>query len=228
MATVCLFLACAIVVMPQSATGSTPASQVSGQFKVKLDAGAIVSLQRSQDSFNTEYVQSGRRLGDIFLRFRGKDAAWQSVDTSQLAREGRLTFESSADGRLFKANYEILYAPAGSNTGPSATQSTPLPVLSVEIEFRIEERDILWSFTIKNVGVQPRQIDDLAIPLPITTSTPGGDNQRRINVLKHSFVSGYNSYMYWMRSNNVGPYLMLTPREDTKLEYLGCSAVDKS
>jgi hypothetical protein len=72
--------------------------------------------------------------------------------------------------------------------------------------------------TIKNVGEQARQIEDLAIPLPISRATARTENQPAINILKHSFISGYNSYIFWMRSNNIGPYLMLTPRADTKFE----------
>ena len=164
----------------------------------------------------TEYT---RRLGDVFLRYRGKDGAWQSVDTAQLARDGKVTFTSSVDGRLFKAGYQILYAPANSNTNPTGTQSPPVPVFDLEIEIKVEERNISCFFTIKNVGAAPRQIDDLAIPLPITTSVPGVEGNRRITILKHSLVEGYTSYMFWMRNNNIGPYLMLTPREDTKFEY---------
>ena len=218
LAIACLLFACTFESLSQTANQPVPTVSAAGQFEVKLDAGAITSLRRSQDPINTEYVQTGRRLGDVSLRYRGKDGAWQSADTSQLARDGKVTFAPSADGRIYVANYQVMYAPASSNTGPAGTQATPVPVLTLDLQIAVEDRAIVWSLTIKNVGVQPRQIDDLAIPLPITTSTPRGENQR-INILKHSFVSGYNSYTFWMRSNNVGPYLMLTPREDTKFEY---------
>ncbi len=193
--------------------------QAQNTFDVKVDMGGIVSLRRVNDAFPTEYVQTNRRLGDVSLRYRGKDGAWQSADTAQLARDGKGTYTSSDDGRLHKASYQILYAPANSNTGPPGTQAQPLPVLSLDIEIKLGERNISWSITIKNVGAAPRQIDDLAIPLPIASSTPGVDRNRRVTILKHSLVEGYTSYMFWMRNNNIGPYLMLTPREDTKFEY---------
>jgi hypothetical protein len=37
--------------------------------------------------------------------------------------------------------------------------------------------------------------------------------------LKHSFISGHGSFLFWMRSNSVGPYLVMTPERDTSLEY---------
>jgi hypothetical protein len=188
-------------------------------FDAKVDAGGIVSLRRVNDGFPTDYIQTNRRLGDVSLRYRGKDGAWQSADTAQLARDGKGAYTSSDDGRFYKASYQVLYAPANSNTGPPGTQTQPLPVLSLEIEIKLDGRQISWSMTIKNVGAAPRQIDDLAIPLPIASSAPGVDSNRRVTILKHSLVEGYTSYMFWMRNNNVGPYLMLTPRADTKFEY---------
>src|SRR2546430_12753164 len=39
------------------------------------------------------------------------------------------------------------------------------------------------------------------------------------SVLKHSFISGYGSFVFWMRPNSVGPYLLFIPGANTKLEY---------
>jgi len=189
-----------------------------GQFNLKLDAGAIVSLRRAQDAVDTEYIQSSRRLGDVFIRYRGKDGAWVSADTAQLAQSGAGTFVPSADGRSYSATYQVLYAPPGSNTGPANSRATPVPVLGVRMQYAIEDRQVVWTLTIQNLANSPREIDDLAIPLPIAASAPSGTN-RPVTILKHSFVSGYDSYMFWMRSNNVGPYLVLTPLQNTKFEY---------
>jgi len=205
-----LLLVCFVSLNAQSSTQ---------QFDVKVDNGAITSLRNANDRVVTDYIQTGRRLGDVSIRYRGKDGAWQSSDTMQLARDGKVEFKASPDGRTYTANYQVLYAPANSNTGPAGTQSTPLPILDLQIVITVGERDLVWSLTIKNVGPSSRQIDDLAIPIPIANSTPRVEGQRSINILKHSLVSGYGSYMFWMRSNNIGPYLMLTPREDTKFEY---------
>lgn len=188
-------------------------------FDVKFDVGGIVSLRRVNDAFPTEYLQSNRRLGDVSLRYRGKDGAWQSAETSRLASVGKVTINSSVDGHKYKASYQVLYAAASSNTGPNTNQNPPVPILNLDIEWTIEQQDILWSVTITNVGTSPREIDDLAIPLPIANSVPGVEGNRRVTILKHSLVEGYTSYMFWMRNNNIGPYLMLTPREDTKFEY---------
>jgi hypothetical protein len=214
----CLLLAFAIDVSPQAGKPPVTTGPANGQFTLKLDAGAIVNLRHTEDRVDTDYIQASQRLGDVFLRYRGKDAAWVSADTAQLARGGVGTFAFSQDGRSYSATYQILYATPGSNTGPANTRPTPTPVLSLQMQYTIEDRAVVWTLTIQNVGNAPREIDDLAIPLPVASSTTSGTN-RPLTVLKHSFISAYDSYMFWMRSNLVGPYLVLTPLENTKFEY---------
>lgn len=203
----------------QTSSPTVTTGPADGQFNVKIETGAILSLRRAEDRVDTEYIQAGRRLGDVFIRYRGKDAAWVTADTAQLAQSGAGTFVSSADGRSYAATYQVRYAPPGSNTGPTATTVTPAPVFAVKLEYRIDAKAVVWTVTIQNLSSGPRQIDDLAIPLPIAALTPRANNQPATTILKHSFVSGYDSYMFWMRSNNVGPYLVLTPLENTKFEY---------
>jgi hypothetical protein len=214
-----LFLAFTTAAFSQTSSPAAPLGPANGQFNLKLDAGAIVSLRRAQDPVDTEYIQTSRRLGDVFLRYRGKDGAWVPADTAQLAQSGAGTFAPNADGKGYTATFQVLYAPANSNTGPAGTRATPTPILALRMQYTIEERAVVWTLTIQNLGNAPRQIDDLAIPLPIAGAIPRANNQPAVTILKHSFVSGNNSYMFWMRSNNVGPYLVLTPLEDTRFEY---------
>jgi len=217
LASACLLIAFAILVFPQE---STPVASglPNGQFNIKFDAGGIVSLRRAQDRVDTDYIQTGRRLGDVFLRYRGKDAAWVSADTAQLAQSGAGTFALSQDGRNYTASYQVLYAPPASNTGSAATRAAPMPVFAVNVQYTIEDQEVVCTLTVQNLGSAARQIDDLALPLPIAFSAPSGTN-RPITILKHSFVSGYDSWMFWMRSNLIGPYLVLTPLANTKFEY---------
>ncbi len=214
----CLLFAFTATAPSQTTNSPFALGPSSGQFNLKLDAGAIVNLRRTDDRVDTDYIQAGQRLGDVFLRYRGKDGAWVSADTAQLARSGVGTFAFSEDERSYSATYQILYAPPGSNTGPINTRTAPTPVLALQMRYTIEERAVVWKLTIQNVGNAPREIDDLAIPLPVASSATNGTN-RPITILKHSFISGYDSYMFWMRSNLVAPYLVLTPLENTKFEY---------
>ena len=157
---------CLLVAFTTASSSQTPSPPITsgpanGQFNLKLDAGAIVNLRRTDDRVDTDYIQAGQRLGDVFLRYRGKDGAWVSADTAQLARSGAGTFAFSQDGRSYSATYQILYAPPGSNTGPANTRATPMPVFELRVQYTIEEHAVVWTLTIQNLGNAPRQIDDL-------------------------------------------------------------------
>ncbi len=165
---------------------------------MKFDAGAIVSLR---DASDTEYIQSGRRLGDVWISWRrsGQSGDWQSVGTTTLANDR--TTSSSADGTQHKATYRV--------TSPEAT------ALELETGFTVQERSALWAVTIRNPGDQPVEIGDLALPLPMSRSSGAS----RSVILKHSYIGGHGSFLFWMRSDSKGPFLTLVPSGDTSLEY---------
>jgi hypothetical protein len=66
-----------------------------------------------------------------------------------------------------------------------------------------------------NLTGQTILLGDLALPLPMNMAYSGVTS----SAMKHSFVSGYGSFVFWMRPNSVGPYLLLTPGDNTKLEF---------
>jgi hypothetical protein len=173
------------------------------EFDVKFRDGAVVSLKRDHDPdpAATDYVT--RRLGDVVIKYRLPTGDWQFVQTATLAADGAATFSTNADGTLSKAVY-----PVTNNAGT---------VLRLEVDFSIHEHDILWTLNLQNVAGAPLEIGDLAIPMTLGSAGPRRDGAPVI--LKHSFISGSDSYMFWMRSDLIGPYLMLTTDDHTKLEY---------
>lgn len=203
-----LFFASTAALFSQ-ATNQPTASHASSQFQIKLDAGAIVSLRQTHDHNGTEFVAQGRRLGDAFIKYRQGKGDWQSVNTATLADAG--TFSSSTDGTEHNATYQI-------TNGQSAT-------LILQMRFNIQERAILWTLNLKNASDQPVEIGDLAVPLPVSRGGgqrggAGGQRGGRSPViLKHSFISGHGSFLFWMRSDSAAPFLTLIPTENTKLEY---------
>src|SRR5262245_48830735 len=73
------------------------------QFAVKLDNGAIVSLKRVGDAFDTDYVQSGRRLGDAIVRYRRGTGAWETLETTTFQER---VVNASADNTRHSASYK--------------------------------------------------------------------------------------------------------------------------
>jgi hypothetical protein len=172
------------------------------EFVVKLDGGALTSLQRSGDRVTTDYVAAGRRIGDVIITYRRPGEEWRTADSAAMTPEGSPTV--SADGSRSSARY--LIGEPGS------------ALLALTIGFVVRDDAIDWSIALQNEAGEPVEIGDLAFPLPITGRVRSGPRSN-ITVLKHSFVSGHGSYLFWQRSNCVGPYLTLTTAGDTPLEY---------
>ncbi len=180
----------------ESAQPGTGASQ----FAVKFDAGAIVSLARTGDASSLDYVGTGRRLGDVAIRYRQGSGEWQTVQTASLAREGSGAFTAAGDGNEVKATY-----PVAGDSGP---------VMTIENRFSVRASAIEWTCAIQNMTDQALEIGDLAVPLAVGRMARQGPP-----MLKHSFVSGHGSFLFWMRGDSVGPHLTLTPSAGTSFEY---------
>jgi hypothetical protein len=183
------------------ALGSMPSAlraegAATSTFAVRLVGGAIVSLKRVGDAFDTDYILHGRRLGDVVVRHRRGKGAWESMETASLP-EPRV--ETSADG----AHSRVLHA------SPDAS-------LQLGVELTIGETAIDWRIYLENRGSSQLEIGDLAVPLPMNSDFR---QQPETAVLKHGLISGHGSFLFWMRRNSVGPYLMMTPDAGTSLEY---------
>ncbi len=169
------------------------------QFEVKLTSGAITSLRSAGDPQHTEYVAAAERLGDLSIRYRRTGGEWQSANTADLAKISQIT--TNAEGTRCTTLYHL--------SGDTATG------LDVRIGFVVGEDGLEWTIGLSNTSADGLEIGDLAVPLPMNSSF----RKSKSAVLKHSFISGHASFIYWTRPESAGPYLMLTPTGDTHFEY---------
>ncbi len=203
---------------PPSAQGKSPgepevaalpraAQARSQEFAAAFQDGAMVSLKAVNDPLGTEWVQPGQRLGDILLRYRAGGGEWETAETWELG-ENR-TVRSGFEGREHEVVYRIPVAPAGGGEA-----------LLARLSFAVEDSAIRWGITLENQTGRPLEIGDLAIPLPVNRNR-GGRNEPPPGppILKHSLVSGDGSFHFWMKGDSLGPYLVLTQDENTRLEY---------
>ena len=66
------------------------------------------------------------------------------------------------------------------------------------------------------------QVGDLGISVP--SVGPSGENPIQIferGFLRHQFISGHGSFFYFVRASGAPPFLLVTVRPGTKLEYAG-------
>ena len=99
------------------------------------------------------------------------------------------------------------------------------PKVVVPDDLRVSETftldgDILdWTVTLQNAGARPAEVGDLAVPLNLAERTGARGDIYTKKLLRHAFVGGHGSFVYWQRSNGAGPYLVMTPTGATKFEY---------
>lgn len=182
-----------------AATGAPANAPTSPRFELQLDAGTVTSLQAAGNPHQTEFLAEGARLGNPSVQFREAGGDWQSLDTTQAANPPSV--EASQDPPRSTATTTV-------HNGKETT-------LVVESGFTLRAGVLEWTIQLANHGSVPLEIADLALPLPMNTSS----HQRVPAVLKHSFISGNGSFVYWQRPDGNGPCLTLTPAGDTHFEY---------
>ena len=176
--------------------------QMDPLFALKLNSGAVTSLQPDTGLPATEFISGGGRLGDTVIKYRQtSDPAWHPFQSATPGGVASATYSTSPDGTQYKGRYLI-------------TNSLSAPLI-VESVFTFQQDALLWSLNLTNLGGQAAIIGDLALPLPMNMAYSGITS----STMKHSFISGYGSFLFWMRPDSVGPYLLLTPADNTKLEF---------
>ena len=172
--------------------------QLNPEFGVQTSDGVITSLVRNDDATNTEYLSGS--LGAVTLNYGVNGTSWSTATTSPLSGAAA-TYSASPDGTIQRAKYQMM-------TGLSGP-------LVMESDFAMQQSYFTWTLGFTNLGTGPVIVGDIAVQFPMNTATP----QFTSSVFKHSVISGSGSFIFWMRNNSVGPYLLMTPDNNTGFEY---------
>src|SRR6516225_5828324 len=105
----------------------------SSQFQLKVDHGAIVSLKPSSSNSNLDFLPSGRRLGDLVIKYRHPGEDWQSFQTATPSPPTNAILSSNATE----------YSCQLSDGQP--------PTLALKTTFTFQPESILWSFSLSNL-----------------------------------------------------------------------------
>lgn len=172
-----------------------------GDFEVSLGETGITSLRRKGDLHDTDYISAEKALGaEVIARYREvSETDW---------RESGGNFEAIAVAE----NRFRLATPDGAELG-------------ITQEFRVDPERLDWSITLENRSAKSLEVGDLAVPMVLAESIPR--DRREIytrKLVRHSFIAGHGSWIYWTRANAVGPYLVMTTGPDTRFEYFDNSA----
>jgi hypothetical protein len=172
--------------------------QMDPDFGVQTGNGTITSLVRNDDVTNTQYLSGS--LGAVMLNYGTDGTHWSAAYTSPLSGT-TASYSTSPDGTIQRANYHM-------TTGLSGP-------LVMESDFAMQQSFFTWTLGFTNLGTSPVIVGDIAVQFPMNTASP----QYTSSVFKHSVISGNGSFIFWMRNNSVGPYLLMTPETNTSFEY---------
>jgi Family of unknown function (DUF5695) len=95
--------------------------------------------------------------------------------------------------------------------------------LSVNETFTLQDEVLEWTIVLANQGNRVVEVGDLAVPFAFAERAGARGDIYTKKLLRHSLVAGHGSWIYWQRSNAVGPYLLMTPAGPTKFEYFDSS-----
>lgn len=90
--------------------------------------------------------------------------------------------------------------------------------LQVSTSFKDENKRIVFEVELSNNGDESLDIVDLAIPFPMNSRFDWGESAAE-RVIRHSFISGHNSYIFFTRCDGKGPYLLFMPLDGAKFEF---------
>lgn len=176
--------------------------QLDPEFGLKTTPGAITSVQKTGDVFPTEYMAGGARLGDANMKYRQATTNWTTARTVNGTGIASATYSTNSDGTKYSALYQITNTLSG---GP----------LVFESRFTFHQEFFEWTLNFTNLSSQPVEVGDVALPLRMNMTYSGTTS----STLKHHHIEGNGSFVFWMRPNSVGPYLLMTPSGNAKLEY---------
>ncbi len=174
------------------------------KFDLRLKKGAITSFQFARDSYETQYLSRGKRFGDVQVVYREEFAEeWKRTDTAALALEGAVKVVKQSVAKV------SAYFKAG---------EAGMPDIGVELSYELDHDSLRYTVHLRNESERTIEIGDLSIPFPMNSDYEWGTKPHE-SVLRHGYVSGHNSFLFWLRCNSAGPYLLMTTAEQTKLEY---------
>jgi hypothetical protein len=188
-----------------------------GDFTIQCDARGISSLKRTRDVFDTDYIQEGEVLGDAIIRYRLIKEEWRVVQP--VPWWGSMPWLDTRAAEIAPLA-EVTPSREGTRVLEGRGKD-PRGWFECSRRMCVDDESLVWAWDIRNLSSQQLQVGDLALPLLFNTQYVFMDTETTYEkrVIKQSFVSGHGSYIFWTRSNGVGPFLVMTPMGDAKLEF---------
>ncbi|HXJ04919.1 MAG TPA: DUF5695 domain-containing protein [Candidatus Acidoferrum sp.] len=195
---------CLVLVFALLPPATAFAQQQPAQFRVEFDKAGITSLKFAGDKYDTDYIADEGTLGHIHIRYKMGDMEWREFSTE--TPDNRYQRLPDIRSRRATQQLNIIYNPQ------AWIRNEYYADLELTQRFRAEADAVYWTIFVRNPTHKPIVLGDLFLPLPLNT---GKRWDKEITytkrVVQHQYISGHGSFLYWMRPNGEGPYLVMTP-----------------
>jgi hypothetical protein len=192
------------MILQSSLLLAAEAPAVAPQFDVQFDRAGVTSLKFVGDKFDTDYIADESTLGHVRIRYKMGENDWREFSTTDAGNR----YQRLPDSRSQRAlqQLSIVYNPQ------SWIKNEYYADLELTERFRAEADALYWTIFIRNPTHKPIELGDIFLPLPFNT---GKRWDKEITytqrVVQHQYISGHGSFLYWMRPNGVGPFLVMVP-----------------
>lgn len=163
-------------------------------FKLGFDGGRVTSLSAASESVPGDFIHAGAGLGNASGTYCIAGGPWQPFATRDQQPEHVRQFANGLETHWFLA-----------------------PGIALACRFALEDDGLRLTLTLSNGTALPVEFGDLALSLPINMIHAVKDDPDA--VLKHSFISGRSSHVFWQRKDSLTPWLAMLPEDGAALEY---------
>ena len=132
---------------------------------------------------------------------------FQPISTTALRIEAQLQDGATAGLFLWGLNGE-------------SRKVVPIQDLHATETFQLQNDALLWTISLKNSSSSELEVGDLALPFPFNTQYVWDKTETYTKrLIPHYLIAGNGSFLFWMRTNTEGPYLVMTPGSGSGFEY---------
>ncbi len=169
----------------------------------KLPVSWKVLYKTGEDWKDVQQLSQSAIAADVF-----NQTSFTPVTTKALRLQVQLPADAAAGLLQWRLN------------GEAARAVQRADDFSASETFETQGNSLLWTITLRNPTNQPVDVGDFSVGLPMNRRYVGDKTETYTKrVIQHSSIAGNGSFLYWMRTNAEGPYLVMTPSSGTSLEY---------
>jgi hypothetical protein len=169
------------------------------KFRVEVKRGAFCSIQNVTDSMRTQFVLPGQEYGKVVIKYRTTDGELHTLIPQEI--EGFRDSEPTRRGR-------------GLEYRGIAQDSH----ITVDLVLSLMNGKLRQTIRATSISDDKIILEDIGYYLPCNTEFKWGEPAGS-KVMGHHYIGGHSSHLMYTRCDGKGPYLLVLPQKNTKLEF---------